>query len=157
MATDSSEHILDLTETATTETDETPNANKKDPDALKTIGEVASLLDVPTHVLRFWEGKFKQIKPIKRRGGHRYYRPEDITTITDIKALLHDRGFTIKGAQKYLKDAKKKKNAADNQHELFPEIAVDEPTTSAPPETKKEEYLQSVLNELIELRTLLVK
>jgi len=72
---------------------------KKSATALKTIGEVAEYLDLPQHVLRFWETKFTQIKPLKRRGGRRYYRPEDVTTIENIKTLLHERGFTIKGAK----------------------------------------------------------
>lgn len=72
---------------------------KKSATALKTIGEVAEYLDLPQHVLRFWETKFTQIKPLKRRGGRRYYRPEDVQTIENIKTLLHERGFTIKGAK----------------------------------------------------------
>lgn len=69
--------------------------------ALRTIGEVAQDLDVATHVLRFWESKFHQIKPQKRRG-RRYYRPEDVTIITKIKELLYEQGYTIRGVQKYL-------------------------------------------------------
>lgn len=83
------------------------NDQKKSSYAFRTIGEVAVEMGLPTHVLRFWESKFGQIKPHKRRGGHRYYRPEDIEVIKEIKSLLYDRGFTIKGAQKYLKDKKK--------------------------------------------------
>lgn len=73
----------------------------KSPDALKTIGEVAEDLDLATHVLRFWEGKFSQIKPQKRRG-RRYYRPQDVDTIKQIKTLLYEQGYTIKGVKKYL-------------------------------------------------------
>jgi DNA-binding transcriptional MerR regulator len=65
---------------------------------------VAATLDTPTHVLRFWESKFSQIKPVKRAGGRRYYRPEDINLLSGIKTLLHDQGMTIKGAQKLLKE-----------------------------------------------------
>jgi DNA-binding transcriptional MerR regulator len=69
----------------------------------KTIGEVSAELKISPHVLRFWESKFQIIKPHKRRGGHRYYSATDVTKIIEIKALLYDKGFTIKGAQKYLK------------------------------------------------------
>lgn len=68
--------------------------------ALKTISEAAELLDVPQHVLRFWETKFTQIKPLKRNGGRRFYRPEDIDTLLKIKFLLYKQGYTIKGAKK---------------------------------------------------------
>ena len=72
--------------------------------AFRTISEVATTLDTPTHVLRFWESKFSQIKPVKRAGGRRYYRPEDIHLLAGIKTLLHEQGMTIKGAQKLLRE-----------------------------------------------------
>ncbi|RLJ58989.1 DNA-binding transcriptional MerR regulator [Litoreibacter meonggei] len=73
-------------------------------DAFRTISEVADWLDVPAHVLRFWESKFSQIKPVKRAGGRRYYRPDDMLLIGGIKKLLHDDGMTIRGVQKMLKE-----------------------------------------------------
>ena len=76
----------------------------KAPDAFRTISEVAELLDTPAHVLRFWESKFAQVKPVKRAGGRRYYRPDDVALLGGIKVLLHDQGMTIKGAQKVLRD-----------------------------------------------------
>lgn len=76
----------------------------KSRDAFRTISEVSTALDTPTHVLRFWESKFAQIKPVKRAGGRRYYRPEDVDLLAGIKTLLHDQGMTIKGAQKLLKE-----------------------------------------------------
>lgn len=76
----------------------------KSQSAFRTISEVATTLDTPTHVLRFWESKFSQIKPVKRAGGRRYYRPEDIQLLAGIKTLLHDQGMTIKGAQKMLRE-----------------------------------------------------
>jgi len=76
----------------------------KSRDAFRTISEVADWLDTPAHVLRFWESKFTQIKPVKRAGGRRYYRPEDMALLGGIKSLLHDQGMTIKGAQKLLRD-----------------------------------------------------
>ncbi|MEX0284522.1 MAG: MerR family transcriptional regulator [Paracoccaceae bacterium] len=77
---------------------------KKAPDAFRTISEVADWLDVQAHVLRFWESKFTQVKPVKRAGGRRYYRPADMLLIGGIKALLHDDGMTIKGVQKVLRE-----------------------------------------------------
>lgn len=73
-------------------------------DAFRTISEVADWLDVPAHVLRFWESKFTQIKPVKRAGGRRYYRPDDMELIGGIKKLLHEDGMTIRGVQKMLKE-----------------------------------------------------
>ncbi len=76
----------------------------KSPDAFRTISEVATWLGVQAHVLRFWESKFSQIKPVKRAGGRRYYRPSDMRLIGGIKTLLHDDGLTIKGVQKILRE-----------------------------------------------------
>lgn len=72
--------------------------------AFRTISEVAEELDVPQHVLRFWETKFTQIRPMKRGGGRRYYRPEDVALLQRIRALLYDDGLTIKGVQKLLRE-----------------------------------------------------
>jgi len=77
------------------------NARKSD-QAFRTISEVAELLELPQHVLRFWESKFTQVTPMKRGGGRRYYRPEDVELLRRIKALLHSDGYTIKGVQKLL-------------------------------------------------------
>jgi DNA-binding transcriptional MerR regulator len=76
---------------------------EKSPDAFRTISEVADDLDLPQHVLRFWETRFTQIKPMKRGGGRRYYRPEDVDLLKGIRHLLYDQGYTIKGVQKLLK------------------------------------------------------
>ena len=76
----------------------------KSADAFRTISEVADWLDTETHVLRFWESKFSQIKPLKRAGGRRYYRPKDMLIIGGIKKLLHEDGITIKGTQRIIKD-----------------------------------------------------
>ena len=75
----------------------------KSSDAFRTISEVAAALDVPAHVLRFWETKFSNLRPLKRSGGRRYYRPDDITVLMRIRDLLYKDGFTIKGAQRFLK------------------------------------------------------
>ena len=76
----------------------------KSADAFRTISEVAEWLETETHVLRFWESKFSQIKPVKRAGGRRYYRPKDMLIIGGIKKLLHEDGITIKGTQRIIKD-----------------------------------------------------
>jgi DNA-binding transcriptional MerR regulator len=76
----------------------------KSPEAFRTISEVSVELDVPQHVLRFWETRFAQVKPVKRAGGRRYYRPEDVDLLRGIRALLYSDGFTIKGVQKILRD-----------------------------------------------------
>lgn len=77
----------------------------KSPTAFRTIAEVATDLDLPAHVLRFWESKFPQIKPLKRRGGRRYYRPEDVALLRRIRGLLYTDGYTIKGVQRLLRES----------------------------------------------------
>lgn len=77
---------------------------EKAPDAFRTISEVAQELDIPQHVLRFWETRFSQIKPMKRSGGRRYYRPDDIDLLKGIRRLLYGEGYTIRGVQRILKE-----------------------------------------------------
>ena len=77
---------------------------EKSPEAFRSISEAAHDLDLPQHVLRFWESRFAQLKPVKRAGGRRYYRPEDIDLLRGIRALLYSDGLTIRGVQKLLKD-----------------------------------------------------
>jgi len=79
---------------------------EKSPQAFKTIREVSETLEVPQHVLRFWETKFKQLRPLKRGGGRRYYRNEDVELLQKIKVLLYSDGYTIKGVQKLFLDSK---------------------------------------------------
>jgi DNA-binding transcriptional MerR regulator len=76
----------------------------KSPDAFRTISEVADDLDIPQHVLRFWETRFTQIKPMKRSGGRRYYRPDDVDLLKGIRRLLYGEGYTIRGVQRILKE-----------------------------------------------------
>jgi len=76
----------------------------KAPEAFRTISEVADELNLPQHVLRFWETRFQQIKPLKRGGGRRYYRPDDVDLLRGIRHLLYGEGYTIRGAQRILKD-----------------------------------------------------
>lgn len=77
---------------------------EKAPEAFRTISEVADELEVPKHVLRFWEAKFSQLKPMKRGGGRRYYRPEDVALLRGIRFLLYNDGYTIRGVQKILRE-----------------------------------------------------
>lgn len=101
----------------------------KAPDAFRTISEVAEALHTPAHVLRFWESKFSQIKPVKRAGGRRYYRPDDIALLAGIKHLLHEQGLTIKGAQKLLRE-----NGVRHVASLVGSpISTEEATTGATP------------------------
>ena len=87
--------------------DDNGRRNQKSAAAFRTISEVASELSVQLHVLRFWETKFTQLRPMKRAGGRRYYRPEDIILLKKIRSLLYDDGYTIKGVQKLLRDTPK--------------------------------------------------
>ena len=77
---------------------------EKAPDAFRTISEVADEIDVPQHVLRFWESRFAQIKPMKRGGGRRYYRPDDVDLLRGVRHLLYGEGYTIRGVQRILRD-----------------------------------------------------
>jgi DNA-binding transcriptional MerR regulator len=77
---------------------------EKSPDAYRTISEAGEEAGLPAHVLRFWESKFTQLKPVKRAGGRRLYRPQDVQLLKGLRRLLYEEGYTIKGAQKYLKD-----------------------------------------------------
>ena len=88
----------------------------KTQDAFRTIGEVAEELDLPQHVLRFWETKFTQIKPIKRAGGRRYYRSEDVQLVAAIRVLLHSDGYTIKGVQRILREQGARAVVATSHH-----------------------------------------
>ncbi|MDH3241422.1 MAG: MerR family transcriptional regulator [Alphaproteobacteria bacterium] len=83
--------------------------------AFRTISEVANELEIPQHVLRFWESKFSQVKPLKRGGGRRYYRPEDVVLLRNIRTLLYNEGYTIKGVQKLLREGQVTKSEADDE------------------------------------------
>ena len=92
-------------------------------DAYRTIGEVSKLLGIKPHVLRFWEHNFKQIAPLKRRGGRRLYSESDITLLRRIKELLHKDGYTIKGVQKYFSSTKKAKVKEEGKVVISREVA----------------------------------
>jgi len=104
----------------------------KSADAFRTISEVADWLDTPTHVLRFWESKFSQIKPVKRAGGRRYYRPQDMLLIGGIKKLLHHDGLTIKGAQEKLREHGQKYVCSLSQPLDVTKVSSEEVTLTRP-------------------------
>ena len=85
-------------------TDRSPRRHAKSAEAFRTISEVAQELEVPQHVLRFWESRFPQVKPLKRAGGRRYYRPDDVVLLRRIRQCLYDQGYTIKGVQKLMRE-----------------------------------------------------
>ncbi|WP_309666157.1 MerR family transcriptional regulator [Tabrizicola sp.] len=98
----------------------------KSPDAFRTISEVSEFLETPAHVLRFWESRFPQIRPVKRAGGRRYYRPSDIALLTGIKRLLHDEGLTIRGVQKILREQGVRHVAGLTDEAIAADEAIDE-------------------------------
>ena len=132
--------------------------DKKAARAFRTITEVSAELNVPPHVLRFWEKKFSEVAPVQRVGGRRYYRPEDISLLKKIEYLLHKEGYTIKGVQKLLKEGTinavvdSRQNNAD-AGTVETQVQVDE--EGLPIEPKPE--LDSVIAELEEISALLKK
>ncbi|MEK9678784.1 MAG: MerR family transcriptional regulator [Rhodospirillaceae bacterium] len=122
-------------------------ATRKSASAFRTISEVSKELGLPQHVLRFWESKFSRIKPMKRGGGRRYYRPEDLDLLRRIRDLLYEEGYTIKGVQKLLKESGGK-------------LADPEPARAASAgegglDSSKIEALKGVLTELEDISRLL--
>jgi DNA-binding transcriptional MerR regulator len=145
---------------------------KKAPNAFRTISEVADELHIPQHVLRFWETKFPQIKPLKRGGGRRYYRPDDIQLLRRISDLLYIQGYTIKGVQRLLREgggqlaedippATPSERAASEAERSEPPPSLPGFEPSAPAAPREDEaarlraVLELVLDELAELRALL--
>ena len=134
--------------------------NIKSPEAFRTISEVSKDLSLPQHVLRFWETKFTQIKPIKRGGGRRYYRPEDIELLKGIKYLLYNDGYTIRGVQKVIKEngAKKiiSKPRQNNDFTLHKDgrksTTQGEISSQGSITDNKRKKLMTVLNDLVELK-----
>jgi DNA-binding transcriptional MerR regulator len=132
----------------------------KSAEAFRTISEVAATLDVPQHVLRFWESKFSQVRPLKRGGGRRYYRPEDVELLQTIRGLLYDDGYTIKGVQKLLRDGslKQKSGSAPSdatEKETMAAAAPAEAKSDAKLSTEQRQKLQGLLDELEQLKNLL--
>ncbi len=127
-----------------------PSRTAKSPAAFRTISEVATALDVPQHVLRFWETKFTQVRPMKRAGGRRYYRPDDVALLRRIRGLLYDDGYTIRGVQRLLREGGAKRLLEDATATAAPEASAG-PTLDA--ELRRE--LRQVVDELTALRDLL--
>ena len=109
----------------------------KSPDAFRTITEVADWLDTPAHVLRFWESRFSQIKPVKRAGGRRYYRPADMLLLGGIKKLLHGDGITIKAVQNILRE-----NGIKHVQSLSPPVSTN---VAIKKKTESTEYHQALI------------
>lgn len=136
-------------------------STKKSAAAFRTISEVAAELNVPQHVLRFWETRFIQIKPMKRGGGRRYYRPEDIALLMEIRSLLYDDGYTIKGVQKLFRDGGLKKQLSQRmlskKEVIFKTISVEEKPVEdiTGIDAGRRAELQGVLRKLISARKLL--
>ncbi len=139
----------------------------KSPAAFRTISEVAEELDVPQHVLRFWESKFPQVKPLKRGGGRRYYRPEDVVLLRRIRQCLYQEGYTIKGVQRLLREGALRSPTPVPVQGALPilpaanDIGEDDETDLPPDSTDSEREgemlaaLEELRDELIELRELL--
>ncbi|MDC3263124.1 MerR family transcriptional regulator [Pelagibacterales bacterium] len=138
----------------------------KSPEAFRTISEVSKDLSLPQHVLRFWETKFAQIKPIKRGGGRRYYRPEDVDLLKGIKNLLYKDGYTIRGVQKVIKENGSKnilfsnnkanikaqqKTFTDNENNYTSEQNINLRSVESLSNTKRKK-LMDVMQNLVELQ-----
>ncbi|NQV84833.1 MAG: MerR family transcriptional regulator [Rhodospirillales bacterium] len=120
--------------------------------AFRTISEVALDLDLPQHVLRFWETKFTSVKPMKRGGGRRYYRPEDVVLLKQIRSLLYDDRYTIKGVQKLLRDGGGKLANVKAQSSLSTKTSTEPSGTAPASDITDREKLTSLLNELEDIR-----
>ena len=125
-------------------------SSRKSAFAFRTISEVSKELQVPTHVLRFWESKFSSIKPLKRGGGRRYYRPEDLDLLRQIKSLLYDDGYTIKGVQKLFRD--QSKEVPERIKTLSPAEILRDPLKKEDLTVSKKDQIEEIVDELEELR-----
>jgi len=128
-------------------------SSSKSTQAFRTISEVATELDLPQHVLRFWETKFNAIKPMKRGGGRRYYRPDDIVILQRIRGLLYDDGYTIKGVQKLMREGGSKFDLPEGKGKVGEAIQNTSPETISTEPDKAE--LKSIMSELEDIQTLL--
>lgn len=126
--------------------------------ALKTISEVADILELPQHVLRFWETKFLQIQPLKRRGGRRFYRPDDVAMLETIRTLLHEKGYTIKGAQALLGKSSGRPKLIKGEIPAAPVMGEALPAARGSVlDADKRGKLEAVRKELVEMRDILRK
>ncbi|HEX7007772.1 MAG TPA: MerR family transcriptional regulator [Alphaproteobacteria bacterium] len=124
----------------------------KSASAFRTISEVSAELDVPQHVLRFWESKFSQLRPMKRGGGRRYYRPEDIALLRRIRELLYGEGYTIRGVQKLFREQGVSPAKLARTETA---AAAAAPGSAARPLVDRQAELRALLDELAELRDML--
>ena len=129
----------------------------KSAEAFRTISEVAQELEVPQHVLRFWESRFPQVKPLKRAGGRRYYRPDDVVLLRRIRQCLYDQGYTIKGVQKLLREGALKHDAPPPRPSAPPSPAPSARGKESSKESGGRAALVELRRELAELRELLKK
>ncbi|MSO54128.1 MAG: MerR family transcriptional regulator [Rhodospirillales bacterium] len=128
---------------------------EKSQSAFRTISEAATELGVAQHVLRFWESRFPQIRPLKRGGGRRYYRPEDMALLRRIRVFLYDKGYTIRGVQKLLK-GNGRRDASDTTAESVSAVTLEsEPTVRPARDNCQHTELRAVLAEIEEMRRLL--
>lgn len=142
-------------------------STKKSSEAFRTISEVSSELGVPQHVLRFWESRFSHIRPMKRAGGRRYYRPEDIRLLAGIQSFLYQDGYTIKGVQKLLRERGARvlvgrsegRSLADmdKERQLFEPDASRKENLTGPDNVRYLGKVKEAIQELDELRVLLEK
>ena len=138
--------------------------SKKAASAFKTISEVAELLNVQQHVLRFWETKFSQVRPLKRGGGRRYYRPEDVELLQSIHHLLYTEGYTIKGVQRLLKEQGKNKVVQSNKPATTAQTSIPKPSpaqtgasdTSSILSQKNRAMLEDALADLRAMKAMMV-
>jgi DNA-binding transcriptional MerR regulator len=128
---------------------ESVRRNGKSATAFRTTGEVAAALDLPAHVLRFWEAKFPQLRPLKRAGGRRYYRPQDVDLLRRIRQCLYQQRYTIRGVQQLLRDG------ALGPDEATPPVPP-APGLAPSPRTSRE-ALEELRRDLVEIRALLGK
>ena len=151
-----------------TSTSAAGRGNSKSAAAFRTIGEVADALDLPAHVLRFWESKFPQLKPLKRGGGRRYYRPQDVDLLRHIRQCLYHQGYTIRGVQKLLHGgalraeepppASETEEPASPLHVLASASDQREAASGAVPSSQRlREALEEVRRELLDIRATLDK
>ena len=135
--------------------EESARGARKSAAAFRTISEVAGELEVPQHVLRFWETKFSQIRPLKRGGGRRYYRPEDVDLLRTIRALLYDDGYTIRGVQKLLREGTRKPVVKAEKAAKPTATKAAKPSRESTLVNVDRRKLKSVLSELKRLKVLL--
>lgn len=132
-------------------------ADGKAPEAFRTIGEVAKALSIQPHVLRYWEEQFPMLRPVKRAGGRRLYRPDDVELIATIDRLVHREGFTLRGAKKWLQARNKLELAPETAAELASKPKVSEPDVSVAQPLAEPVGDPQLLADLLALRAQLVR